>query len=147
MHSQLPNNGILKNSCCNIDSVRLQYFLVQSQQSWPYTRKYRASRAGSIFSRIGPALLALYKKILQSHGVNTRKYWLIEVIENDCIVTRVWVYDEISPELSGNPSGSALGISLRHRRYFIIQLQYHLKYCRFLATKIIFNCNIKSKNL
>ena len=30
---------------------------------------------------------ALYEKILQSHGVNTRKYWLVEVIENDCIVT------------------------------------------------------------
>ena len=29
-----------------------------------------------------------YEKILQAHGVNTRKYWLVEVIENGCIVTR-----------------------------------------------------------
>ena len=42
------------------------------------------------------------------------------MIENDCIVTRVGVYDEISPEPSGNPSGSALRISLGLRRYFIV---------------------------
>ena len=42
------------------------------------------------------------------------------MIENDCIVTRVGVYNEISPEPSGNPSGSALGISLGLRRYFIV---------------------------
>ena len=36
-----------------------------------------------------------YEKILQAHGVNTRKYWLEEVIENDFIVTRVGVYNEI----------------------------------------------------
>ena len=35
-----------------------------------------------------------------------RKYWLVEVIENDCIVTGVGVYDEISPEPEGFPSGS-----------------------------------------
>ena len=45
-----------------------------------------------------------YEKILQAHRANTRKYWLVEVIENDCIVTRVGVYDEISP--LGFPSGS-----------------------------------------
>ena len=53
-----------------------------------------------------------YEKKLQAHGVNTIKYWLVEVIENDCIVTQVGVYDEKLPEPSGNPSGSALGISL-----------------------------------
>ena len=52
-----------------------------------------------------------YWKILQAHEANTRKYWLVEVIENDCIVTWVRVYNEISPEPSGNPSGSAFGIS------------------------------------
>ena len=36
-----------------------------------------------------------YEKILQAHGVNTRKYWLVEVIDNGCIVIRVRVYDEI----------------------------------------------------
>ena len=41
-----------------------------------------------------------YGKILQAHGANMRKYWLVEVIENDCIVTRVGVYNEISPEPS-----------------------------------------------
>ena len=45
-----------------------------------------------------------YEKILQAHGVNTRKYWLVEVIENGCIVTGVRVYDEILPEPSGNIS-------------------------------------------
>ena len=35
-------------------------------------------------------------------------------------MTRVGVYDEISPEPSGNPSGSALRISLGLRRYFIV---------------------------
>ena len=44
-------------------------------------------------------------------GTNTIKYWLVEVIENDCIVTRVGVYDEISPEPDGNPEGGARGIS------------------------------------
>ena len=61
-----------------------------------------------------------YEKILQAHGVNTRKYWLVEVIENGCIVTRVRVYDEILPEPSGNPSGSVLGISFGLRQYFIV---------------------------
>ena len=37
---------------------------------------------------------------MQAHGANTRKYWLVEVIENDCIVTQVGVYDELSPEPS-----------------------------------------------
>ena len=55
-----------------------------------------------------------------SGGPNMRKYWLVEVIENDCIVTRIGVYNEISPEPSGNPSVSGLGISLGLRRYFII---------------------------
>ena len=49
-----------------------------------------------------------YEKLLQAHEVNTRKYWLVEVIENDCIVTWVGVYDEILPEPSGNPSGSGI---------------------------------------
>ena len=61
-----------------------------------------------------------YEKILQAHEVNMRKYWLVEVIENDCIVTQVGVYNEILPEPSGNPSGSALKISLRLRQYFIV---------------------------
>ena len=47
-----------------------------------------------------------YEKILQAHGVNMRKYWLVEVIENGCIMTKVKVYNEILPEPSGNPSGS-----------------------------------------
>ena len=54
-----------------------------------------------------------YEKILQAHEANTRKYWLVEVIENDCIVTRVGVYDKILPEPEGNPGGGARGISLR----------------------------------
>ena len=57
-----------------------------------------------------------YEKILQAHRVNTRKYWLVEEIENVCIVTWVGVYDEILPEPSGNLSGSALGL----RPYFIV---------------------------
>ena len=44
-----------------------------------------------------------YEKILQAHGVNKIKYWLVEVIENDCIVTWDKVYDEILPQPSGNP--------------------------------------------
>ena len=61
-----------------------------------------------------------YEIILQAHGVNTRKFWLIEVIENDCIVTSVGVYDEILPEPYGNPSDSALRIFLRLRQCFIV---------------------------
>jgi len=66
------------------------------------TRKYSSSRAGSIRVRILPreytdpywaSSWSQYEKILQAHGVNTRKYWLVEEIENDCIVTRVGVYD------------------------------------------------------
>ena len=63
----------------------------------------------AIQENIRPVELAQYEKILQAHGVNTRKYWLVEVIENDCIVTRVRVYDEILPEPSGNPSAPPSG--------------------------------------
>ena len=66
-----------------------------------------------------------YKKILETHGANTRKYWLVEVIENDCIVTRVRVYDEISSEPSGNPSGSG-DISLYTPPLVTIQLEYSI---------------------
>ena len=49
-----------------------------------------------------------YEKILQAHGANTRKYWLVEVIENDCIVTRVGVYDELVPEPSEIPRAQTI---------------------------------------
>ena len=62
------------------------------------------------------------EKILQAQLVDTRKYWQVEIIENSCIETRVKVYNEISPEPLGNPSGSTLGISLGHRLYFIVPL-------------------------
>ena len=45
-------------------------------------------------------------EILKAHGANMRKYFLVEVIENDCIVTQVGVYDEILPEPMRNPQGS-----------------------------------------
>ena len=59
------------------------------------------------------------------HGVNTRKYWLIEVIENGCIVTGVRVYDEILPEPSGNPSlycqsGQIRKIQKNHNLTFLV---------------------------
>ena len=38
---------------------------------------------------------------------------LVEIIENDCIVTQVGVYDEILPEPEGNPEGKVRGISSR----------------------------------
>ena len=66
-----------------------------------------------------------YDKILQAHEANTRKYWLEELNENDCIVTRVGVYDEISPEPSGNPSGD---ITLYTPPLVTIQLQYLYAY-------------------
>ena len=50
------------------------------------------------------------------------KYWLVEVIENDCIVTRVGVYNEKLPEPSGNPSGSG-NISSYTPPLVTIQLQ------------------------
>ena len=59
-----------------------------------------------------------YEKILPSRGP------LLEVIENNCIVTRDGVYNEISPEPSGNPSGSG-NISLYTPPLVTIQLQYH----------------------
>ena len=57
-----------------------------------------------------------YEKILQAPGVNTRKYWLVEVIENDCIVTPVGVYDEILPEPSSRHN--TVTISSRQIAYF-----------------------------
>ena len=92
-------------------------------------RKYSSSRANPIRVRTLPrqytnlywaSSQSQYEKILQAHGANTRYYWLVEVIKNDCIVTQVRVYDEISPEPSGNPLGFALGISLGLRRYLIL---------------------------
>ena len=61
-----------------------------------------------------------YEKTLQAHEVNTRKYWLVEVIENDCIVG---VYNEILHEPSRNSSGSG-NISSYTPPFFTIQLQY-----------------------
>ena len=81
----------------------------------------------------GPVLTCTrgeYEKILQAHGVNTRKYWLVEAIENGCIVTLVRVYDGILPEPSGNPSGSGnissytpppVTIQLNNIRYFWVR--------------------------
>ena len=40
-----------------------------------------------------------YVKILQAHKVNMTKYWLVEVIENDCIVTWVGVYEPVLGQL------------------------------------------------
>ena len=86
------------------------YFLVLQSQS-PQLGQY-----GSVYPlrvRIGPPQEARYGKILgllSRGGPNTKKYSLVEVIENDCIVTRVGVYNEILPEPSGSSSDSAVGI-------------------------------------
>ena len=68
-HSQLPNNEILKKKLLQHSLRDKVYFLVN----------FKAAMADSSTSQ--------YKKILQAHGVKKRKYWLVEVIENDCIVT------------------------------------------------------------
>ena len=63
--------------------------------------------------------------------VNTGKYWLVELIENGCIVTRVRVYDEILPEPSGNPSSQysynihfewlrLIGLCVNHALYYMM---------------------------
>ena len=99
------------------------YFLVLQSQSPQLGLYGSVYPLGAIRVRIGPPQEAQYGKILgllSRGGPNTKKYSLVEEIENDCIVTRVGVYDKISPEPSGNPSGSALGISLGLRRYFIV---------------------------
>ena len=101
-----------------------QYFLVLAP--W----------AGPIRARILPrectdpywaSLRSQYKKILKANRVNTRKYWLLEVIEYDCIVTQVGVYDEILHEPSGNPSGLG-NISSYTTPLVTIQLQYIADY-------------------
>ena len=86
-----------------------------------------------------------YEKILQAHGFNTRKNWLVEVIENDCIVTRVGVYNEILPEPSGNPSGSVLGIKPKKDiMWFGVQFAWPflIEYNQIVifVTIFIFNC-------
>ena len=48
----------------------------------------------------------------------SHKYWLLQVIENDCIVTCVGVYTEILPEPSGNISSSTPPL-------FTIQLHFN----------------------
>ena len=77
-------------------------------------RKYSSSRANPIRVRTLPRQYtdlywansqSQYEKILQAHGANTRYYWLVEVIKNDCIVTQVGVYNEILPEPEGNAEG------------------------------------------
>ena len=75
-----------------------------------------------------------------------RKYWLVEVIENDCIVTQVGVYDEISREPSGNPSGSG-DISLYTPRLVTIQLQsmYLGLFRAYIWVEIIRFVNVNSK--
>ena len=67
----------------------------------------------SIQTRIGPA-----------HEANTRKYWLVEVNENNCIVTHVGVYDEISPRISGNPlyTPPLVTIQLQNKGCFSVTL-------------------------
>ena len=114
LHSQSPNNGILKNNCYNTPTSTSQYFLVLGP---PEARKPQYEKIFT--SRIDNTrkYSHLELTIFTAHKANTRKYSLLEVIEN---VTRVGIYDEISPEPSGNPSGSDLGISLGLRRYFIV---------------------------
>ena len=80
---------------------------------------------GAIRVFIGPPQEAQYEKILgllSRGGPNTGKYSLVELIENDCIVKRVGVYDEISPEPSRNPPGSG-DISSHTPPLVTIQLQ------------------------
>ena len=59
------------------------------------------------------------RKINSSRN-SSRKVNAGVVIENICIVTRVWMYDGIQPQPLGNPLGFALGISLGLRLYFIV---------------------------
>ena len=78
------------------------------------------SRGGPIFSRTLPrgrrdlyCPLGVYEKILallSRGGPNTRKYSLVEVIANDCIVMRVGVYMRVqsTPLLSPQYSYSVL---------------------------------------
>ena len=63
--------------------------------------------------------------LLSRGDLNARKYSLVKVIENDCIVTRVKVYDEKWPEPSGNPSNSG-NISACTPPLVTIQLQLQL---------------------
>ena len=106
---------------------RQSVFPSELQSQSPQLGLYRSVYPlGAIRVRIGPPQEAQYGKILgllSRGGPNTKKYSLVEVIENDCIVTRVGVYDEISPEPSGNPSGSG-DISLYTPPLVTIQLQY-----------------------
>ena len=72
---------------------------------------------------------------MQAHGANTRKYWLVEVIENDCIVTQLRVYNEISPEPEGNPEGEAPRlVTIQLRDYSIY---YTIGYCLYYRQKLI----------
>ena len=82
-HSQLPNHGILK--------IDVAIFL--SRQSVFPNEVWKLPQLNPKTSNTGKSLSSRsqYGKILQAHGANTRKYWLVEVIENDCIVTRVGV--------------------------------------------------------
>ena len=57
---------------------------------------------------------------MQAHRANTRKYWLVEVIENDCIVTQVRVYNEISPEPERNPENSGVAASKVHEEIHFV---------------------------
>ena len=131
LHSQLPNDGILENSCCNIPFQSVPKFQsVFPCEIWKmphlspqtsYTGKY-CKLTKPLRENIASSL-SQYRNILQAHGANTRKYWLVGVIENDCIVTRVGVYNEILPEPSGNPSDSG-DISSYTPSLVTIQLQY-----------------------
>ena len=72
------------------------------------TRKYLSSRAGPIQVRIltREYTRSQYENILHAYGANTRKYWLVEAIENDWLVTEVGESDEIhySPSSTSYPS-------------------------------------------
>ena len=100
--------------CCDCFPIVLLYILNhQIMEYWKTTVTILLPLLANIFS---------YWGLLRSGGLNTRKYWLVEVIENDCIVTRVGVYDEISPE----PSSRHNTVTLHHTGYFASFLGHFL---------------------
>ena len=101
------------------------YFPVHSKQSWEYTGNYSPSCQSNTENQL-------------FHYCSPRKDNTGIVIENVCMVTRVWIYGEIQPEPSGFPLGSGY-ISSYIPPLFTIQIQRATVYNSVQQCETVYN--------
>ena len=122
-HSQLLKRIILKFNSSSI--ALLTMYISQCCHNrvlyWVYTNPY-CFIYWAIWENIAPAARAKWKINSFNIALTGRTVLKVKllIIEDVCIMTQVRIYGAIQPEPSGNPSGSAPGISFVLRLYFTV---------------------------